>query len=184
MFLPRISFTVAVAALLWVSISALSPLRGADPLAAHGDESSSDLQSVQKLFKVRMGIDLEQYGNALYFFPATEIKATWDEAKRVCESFNLNMLFIDADEEYDWILQALYSKKRWDVHHWTSGKKESGKWIWDATKEDIKNIRWHTGYSGIGDVCMGVGAWSAEHHQANLFDYGCKNQYSIICKVM
>jgi len=130
MFVPRISFVVAVVSWLCICITAIpgGTIRGADPLAGSDSVQGPDLQKLS----LKHGVEVELYGNGLYYFPPLELKVSWDDAKRICESVGMNSLYLDTPEEYDWINLALYAKKRWDVHHWTSGKKD-GKWIWDAT---------------------------------------------------
>jgi len=155
--------------LIWILTEAQAPAGDAGPGLSR--------------YKLKQNIVLELYGNGLYYFPPVEIKVSWHDAKRICESIGLHLLFLDTPEEYDWINIPMYEKKRMNVEHWTSGKRD-GKWIWDATKDDIRDMRQYPGYSPGKEECLAIWAYNNYQHQTSVFDRSCKNLYSFVCKLM
>jgi len=168
---------VVLVSTLWILTGAQKKLHGTDPLAGM---PAAGGHSEMSMYKMNQSTVLELYGKELYFFPPVEIKVSWHDAKRSCESHGLNVVFLETPEEYDWLTLALFDHKRQNNEHWTSGKKD-GKWIWDVTHDDIRDMVWSPGYTGKED-CLAL--WAYNGYQTKVLDKSCKSLYSFICKLV
>ncbi|XP_017777572.1 PREDICTED: C-type lectin 37Da-like [Nicrophorus vespilloides] len=122
------------------------------------------------------------YGNKTYFIDLNK-KLNWINANLACKQYNMELLTIDTDEEFDFI-DIHISKMENNIQIWTSGTDlgAEGAYKWMSNGRKICSNRWHKNQpdnAGSAEHCIQF----LKHESAILLnDNKCDITIGYICQ--
>ncbi|XP_017771143.1 PREDICTED: C-type lectin 37Da-like isoform X2 [Nicrophorus vespilloides] len=124
------------------------------------------------------------YGNKTYYLEVNN-QINWHNAYLACKQYNMELINIDSDAEFDYIREFINSlTTAQKLNFWTSGNDlgTEGEYKWMSNGRRVFSNRWHKGqpdnYGGLEDC---IHFW----HVSNVYllnDSTCASNMAFICQ--
>ncbi|KAG7169187.1 lithostathine-1-like isoform X2 [Homarus americanus] len=111
-------------------------------------------------------------GNCYRFF---QEKKSWGDAQMRCQNQNTNLASIRDKQQYQGLLAHISA--HFPGTYWTSGKLESGQWIWTATGTSMSQKWWGTNPSNSSNHCAYLCSYTSKY-----WDESCDTERNFICE--